>query len=695
MVGPPVTPALNRGSTPADVASGVRRLLAKIRYALPEGRTLPPAVWAQRNRTLHVLLWLHVVALPAFGIAQGYDVFHTLQEAMALGAIAGIASLARSRRRLASALVAVGLVSSSAILVHLSGGFIEAHFHFFVVIVLLTLYEDWLPLLVAAGYVVLHHGLMGAIDPGLVYNHPGAVADPWKWAAIHAGFVTAAGVASVAAWRLNEAVRTETREAYQRAYESEQLFKGAFEEAPIGMALTSIDPADAGRFVQVNRAMCEFLGYPETQLLRMSFRHISHPEDLDRSVDSYQRVLAGELPCYELEKRYLCADGRIVWGLVHVSMVRDSSGSALYAIGQIQDVTERKAAQQRLTQQALEDQLTGLANRRALMADLERIVPATSDGEVQLLLFDLDGFKPYNDNFGHPAGDALLRRLGQSLQRAVVDRGRAYRMGGDEFCVLAPVGPEGPAALAEAAVAALTEYGDGFTITASHGSVLLPSEASQPADALRMADQSMYARKSATRASAQDEIAWALTRVINERSPELGLHGSDVTDLCEAVGRRLGLSSGMLMTLRQAAGLHDIGKIAMPDAILQKPSELSPDEWEFMRRHTLIGERIVAAAPAMEHVAKLIRSSHERYEGGGYPDGLCGEDFPLGSRIIAVCDAYDAMTSSRPYRDGLSSADAVAELQRCAGTQFDPLVVDAFCAVWQRLHGPVGARSAS
>jgi PAS domain S-box-containing protein/diguanylate cyclase (GGDEF)-like protein len=636
-----------------------------------------------------VLLWLHVVALPVFGIAQGYGVFHSLQEGMALAAIAGLASLAGSRRRLASALVAVGFVSSSAVLVHLSGGVIEAHFHFFVVIALLTLYEDWLPLLLAAAYVVLHHGLTGAIDPDSVYNHAGAIAHPWKWAAIHAGFVTAAGVASVTTWRLNEAVRTETREAYQRAQESEQLFKGAFEEAPIGMALASIDPADAGRFVQVNRAMCELFGYSEEQLLRMSFRDISHPEDLDQSVGSFGRILAGEAADYEVEKRYLRADGSIVWGLVHVSIVPDSSGNPLYAIGQMQNVTERKAAKQRLTQQALEDHLTGLANRRALMADLESVLPATSDGEVQLLLFDLDGFKPYNDNFGHPAGDELLRRLGQGLLRAVEPRGRAYRMGGDEFCVLAPVGPEGPAALAETAVGALTEHGDGFTITASHGSVLLPTETSQPADALRMADQRMYARKSTTRASAQDEIAWALSRVIGERSPELGLHVTDVMELCEAVGRRLGLSSGKLMGLRQAAALHDIGKIALPDAILDKPGPLSPDEWKFMRRHTLIGERIVGAAPAMEYVATLIRGSHERYDGRGYPDGLAGEDIPLGARIIAVCDAYDAMISPRPYRDKLSSADAVAELQACAGTQFDPLVVNAFCAVRQRLHGPV------
>jgi PAS domain S-box-containing protein/diguanylate cyclase (GGDEF)-like protein len=689
VVDSPAPRALNRDSTPPHAGSGARQLLARVRYALPEGRTLPPAVWSQRHRTLLAVLWLHVVALPAFGVAQGYGVLHSLQEGAVIAAIAGLALLAGSRRRLASALVAVGLVSSSAILVHLSEGVIEAHFHFFVVIVLLTLYEDWLPLLLAAAYVVLHHGLTGALAPDSVYNHAGAIEHPWRWAAIHAGFVTAAGVASVATWRLNEAVRTETREAYQRAHQSEQLFKGAFEEAPIGMALTSVDAGDAGRFVQVNRAMCELLGYSEDELLSMSFGDISHPEDLDESVDSFRRILAGEITDYELEKRYLRADGRTVWGLVHVSIVRDSSGDPLYAIGQVQNVTERKAAEQRLTQQALEDQLTGLPNRRALMADLESVLAAKSPREAQLLLFDLDGFKPYNDNFGHPAGDALLRRLGQSLQRAVQDRGRAYRMGGDEFCVLAPVGPERPEALAETAVAALTEHGDSFTITASHGSVLLPTEASRPADALRMADQSMYARKSATRASAQDEIAWALTRVIDERSPELGLHVTDVTELCEAVGRRLGLSSGNLMGLRQAAALHDIGKIALPDAILKKPGPLSPDEWKFMRRHTLIGERIVGAAPAMEYVAKLIRSSHERYDGGGYPDGLAGDDIALGSRIIAVCDAYDAMTSPRPYRDRLSPADALAEIRRCAGTQFDPLVVDAFCTVWQRLHEPI------
>ena len=130
-----------------------------------------------------------------------------------------------------------------------------------------------------------------------------------------------------------------------------------------------------------------------------------------------------------------------------------------------------------------------------------------------------------------------------------------------------------------------------------------------------------------------------------------------------------------------AAELHDVGKVAIPDAIINKPGPLDDDEWAFMRRHTLIGERIVAAAPALGAVAQLVRASHEHWDGAGYPDATAGEDIPLGARIVAVCDAYDAIVSDRPYRRGRSAAEAMAELHRCAGTQFDPAVVDAFAAV--------------
>jgi diguanylate cyclase (GGDEF)-like protein/PAS domain S-box-containing protein len=654
-----------------------------IRNVLPQGRTLPRSAWLTRHRTLSALLWLHALVLPVFGTVRGYGFLHSLSEGMAIAVVGGLALLAGARPRLAAALVSFGLVSSSAVLVHLSGGVIEAHFHFFVVIVLLTLYEDWVPFLLAAVYVAFHHGILGALDPSSVYNHPDAIAHPWRWAAIHAAFVAAAGIASVAAWRLNEAVRAETKEAYRQAHESEQRFKSAFEEAPVGMGLVSILPDSAGRLLHVNRAMSELLGYTEEELTCLTFRDVTHPDDLEESVASFTRLVAGDATNYDLEKRYIRADGNVIWGLIHVSLVRDGSGNPLYAIGQIQDVTERKTARERLAHQALHDQLTGLSNRRKLLDDLEELLERSGEREAQLLLFDLDGFKAYNDTFGHPAGDVLLARLAQRLDRAVRGRGYAYRMGGDEFCVLALAGPEGPEDLAAAAAAALAEQGDGFRITASHGAVLLPREASSSAEALGKADQRMYARKSTSRDSAQqDQITRALITVADERSATLRTHLDAVKELCETVGAKLGVSGTQLTSLRQAASLHDIGKIAVPDTILNKPGPLTPDEWEFIRRHTLIGERIVAATPALTHVAKLIRSSHERYDGRGYPDRLAGEDIPLGARIILVCDAFEAMTSERPYGEKLTHAAALEEIRRCAGTQFDPVVVEAFCAAY-------------
>jgi HD-GYP domain-containing protein (c-di-GMP phosphodiesterase class II) len=147
------------------------------------------------------------------------------------------------------------------------------------------------------------------------------------------------------------------------------------------------------------------------------------------------------------------------------------------------------------------------------------------------------------------------------------------------------------------------------------------------------------------------------------------------------VAEKLGLPEDELAPLLQAASLHDVGKAAIPDEILNKPGPLDASEWEFMRRHTLIGQRILNAAPALARAAAYVRSSHERFDGHGYPDGLAGEEIPIGARVIAVCDAYDAMRSPRPYRAPMSMEGTVAELRRCAGTQFDPAVVDAFAAV--------------
>jgi diguanylate cyclase (GGDEF)-like protein len=298
------------------------------------------------------------------------------------------------------------------------------------------------------------------------------------------------------------------------------------------------------------------------------------------------------------------------------------------------------------------------------------------------VLFDLDGFKHYNDTFGHPAGDALLVRLGAALRTYLDGRGVAFRMGGDEFCALFRPGAQVAAPIIAGAAAALSEQGEAFRIDCSYGAITLPREAADVAEALRVADQRMYAHKRSRRAPADAQSKDVLLQALAERHPELAPHVGIVADMAEATALALGLTDEDVRNVRLGAELHDVGKVAVPEAILRKPGPLDDDEWAFMRRHTLIGERIIAAAPALETVARIVRSSHERWDGGGYPDAIAGEDIPLGARIVSVADAFDAMTSRRPYCEPRTETDALDELRRCASGQFDPVVVEAFCAAW-------------
>jgi two-component system cell cycle response regulator len=325
------------------------------------------------------------------------------------------------------------------------------------------------------------------------------------------------------------------------------------------------------------------------------------------------------------------------------------------------------------SREAMTDTLTGLGNRRQMIVDLER-VSEPSDRAATLVFFDLNGFKRYNDTYGHVAGDALLARLAAALSEVIEDDGTAYRLGGDEFTVLLEGRYPRHDPLIQRATAALSEHGSGFDVSTAVGAAIMPDEVITADGALRLADERMYADKGrAHRAPTRD----VLMQLLNERTPGLLEHASGVLALTASVGAELSLDAEQLDETLRAAELHDVGKLAIPDNILDKPGPLNAAEWDFMRQHAVIGHRILSAAPALAPVATLVRASHERWDGAGYPDGLAGTDIPLGARIVAVCDAFDAMTSERCYQGARSATDALAELRRHAGTQFDPTVVDA------------------
>ena len=301
--------------------------------------------------------------------------------------------------------------------------------------------------------------------------------------------------------------------------------------------------------------------------------------------------------------------------------------------------------------EALTDALTGLGNRRALTRALdEALEEAVAESPVVLALFDLDGFKHYNDTFGHPAGDVLLARLGANLKAFLGSRGTVFRMGGDEFCALFEPRLEDRVALLDGAALSLSEQGEDFWIGCSYGAISLPTEATDAAEALRLADQRMYAQKHAGRMSAARQVKESLLTVLGARDPAFVRHARTVADLAEATARRLDLSHQERETIRLAAELHEAGRLMLHGTLGSSSREVAA-----------AGERIVGAAPAIAHAAPLIGALHEPWQ-----------TIPLGARIIAVADAFDSLCAARPH------TDALTELQR--SSQFDPDVVTAFAA---------------
>jgi PAS domain S-box-containing protein len=316
-----------------------------------------------------ILLWAHVPIVLIFGLVRGFGLGRCLLAAGEVGAFAVFASKNRQSRTFISIVSALGLLTSSAVLVDLSGGSVEMHFHFFVMIGVLTLYEDWLPFLIAVAFVLVHHAVLGALSPDSVFSEPAARAKPLLWAAIHAFFVAAAGLVYIVAWRLNEDVRA-------KLATSEARFRNAFANAPIGMCLVDLE----GRYVRVNAALCAILGRSEDELLGSSFVALTHPDDRVASTEGWGRLRDGEALTYQVEKRYLHADGHIVWALVSVSVVPGANGAPEHFVSQIQDIGERKRAEEAL--KVSMDKLQAAAEDRRLL--LDRTVRAAEDERIRV-----------------------------------------------------------------------------------------------------------------------------------------------------------------------------------------------------------------------------------------------------------------------------------------------------------------------
>ena len=353
-----------------------------------------------------------------------------------------------------------------------------------------------------------------------------------------------------------------------------------------------------------------------------------------------------------------------------------------------------------LTRRSSHDPVAGgLLTLRAFRAqfelDLERSRRYSRPMTVAML--DVDRFRYINLKHGYATGDAVLAAVGEAITACTRFNDLTCRLGGDEFAILFP--ETEPAGVADAVGRLLValesvEAGEVRGVSASVGIAGFDPQSHTPEGLLAAAAAALERARAAGGGQAvvhsaiaqeaeiaeeghNSQVIAALASTLGERDRYTGDHSDSVVDLAARVGEALALDGERLGILRTAALLHDIGKVGVPDEVLHKEGPLDDREWELMREHPAIGERIIRAIPGLGAVARVVRHEHERWDGGGYPDGISGEEIPLEARIILACDAYHAMTSDRPYRQAMSHRDALAELSKHAGTQFDPQVVEA------------------
>ena len=375
--------------------------------------------------------------------------------------------------------------------------------------------------------------------------------------------------------------------------------------------------------------------------------------------------------------------------------------------------TRIAALKHELEARAVRDPLTDLPTPEVLLARLEAEVERSRrhGRPLSVVVMDVDGFRQVNARHGRAVGDALLKAVGSLLSSWSRVSDEVSRTSADEFTLTLP---ETCAADAQKFIGRVVlelevlQVGplNGVSISAGvaeyHRSVSVGELIANAGTALNAARAAGGGRSHAAGAdaSATDEPAhnphqdavMALAEALNERDRYTGEHSEEVVDLVSGVARGLGLNDQDIARVKVAALLHDIGKVAIPDGILNKPGKLDEGEWKLMREHPVIGERILRAIPGMGSIARIVRHEHERFDGAGYPDGISGDQIPIGSRIILACDAYHAMTSDRPYRKAMPHAEAVRELAKGAGTQFDPQVTEILIGA---LYGSRQAGSAS
>jgi diguanylate cyclase (GGDEF)-like protein/PAS domain S-box-containing protein len=470
---------------------------------------------------------------------------------------------------------------------------------------------------------------------------------------------------------------TERKRTEEAIRESEERYRTLFEESREAIYITSRD----GKFIDFNQSALDLLGYTTEEMIGLDVLQIySNPNDRSR----FQQEIEQKGSVREYEVKFRKKDGNEINCLLASTVRKGINGTILGYQGIIRDITEIKKVEDQLRHLSLHDPLTGLYNRAYFEEEMHRLESGRFDS-VGIIMCDVDGLKLVNDALGHYNGDKLLMATANALRESFREGDVVARVGGDEFAILLPNSDSNTLEIASSRIQeAIEVYNSGnpeLPLSISMGFSLSTGTPIIISNLFKEADNNMYREKLHHSLTARSTIVQTLMKALETRDFVTEGHVNRLQKLVAALAQAIGLPEQNTIDLRHLAEFHDIGKVGIPDYIIFKQGSLTPEEVIEMQRHSEIGHRIALCTPDLIPIADLILKHHEWWNGKGYPLGLKGEEIPLECRILSIAEAYEAMTNSRPYHKAISHDEAVAELQKYAGTKFDPDIVVKFIQV--------------
>ncbi|SCY32487.1 HD domain-containing phosphohydrolase [Alkaliphilus peptidifermentans] len=473
---------------------------------------------------------------------------------------------------------------------------------------------------------------------------------------------------------------TEQKKLADKLKESEERYRNLYENAAAIIFTYDLE----GRLTSVNNVCSQILCYPQEEILGMHFadfiisnnkNHIYGLDIITYTLQNFQKPI---------ELKVLNKKNQVIVLETYISLIY-KDGAPYEIQGVAQDITARKKAEEKIIHMSYHDKLTGLYNRtyydeRLKKLDNRGAYPYT------IIIGDMNGLKLANDAFGHKIGDDLLKKMARILVKACRKDDIIARIGGDEFSIILPETTEVGAKRICDRIRKLCLQTEANPIQLSIALGYSTKRSNKITNELliKEADDRMYKNKLNESKSIRSSIIASLQTTLDEKTMETREHAERLKALSLMLGKSIGLSDSQLDELSLASIMHDIGKIAIPDSILSKSGKLTEKEWEVMKKHTEIGYHIMMSSANMRSIGEYILAHHERWDGKGYPRGLKGEEIPIISRIITITDAYDVMTHPRSYSPAKSHAEALEEIRRCAGTQFDPLLAERFIALMMK-----------